>query len=65
VNAICPGYVDTEALEGMGEAETEASPRPDSMRRLGLPKKWPRPSVSGLHGSGYITGCALKVTANF
>jgi len=43
VNAICPGYVDTKRWQD-GEAERKRVLDRIPMRRLGRPKKWPRPS---------------------
>src|SRR5262249_31392008 len=37
VNAICPGYIETEALTGMGDDERKAAQMKVPMRRFGKP----------------------------
>jgi 3-oxoacyl-[acyl-carrier protein] reductase len=62
VNAICPGYVDTEALHAMDEnARREAQARVP-MRRFGRPEEIAA-AVRFLAGAeaSYITGATLKV----
>jgi 3-oxoacyl-[acyl-carrier protein] reductase len=62
VNAVCPGYIETEALGGMDEDAIKAAIQRVPMRRLGKPAEvaaavlfLASPSAS------YITGSALKI----
>lgn len=62
VNAVCPGYIETDALRGMGDEERKAMQARVPMRRLGKPadvaaavKFLASPEAS------YITGATLKV----
>src|SRR6516225_907244 len=62
VNAVCPGYVDTEALATMSsDAKAQALDK-IPMRRFGRPEEVAA-AVRFLACSeaGYITGCALKI----
>ena len=62
VNAICPGYVDTEALAGMDEAERMSLQERIPMRRLGRPEELAAAvRFLACADAGYITGCALKI----
>jgi 3-oxoacyl-[acyl-carrier protein] reductase len=62
VNAVCPGYVETEALAHLAGAERKAAEMKIPMRRLGRP-----PEVAAAvrflasEESSYITGSTLKV----
>lgn len=62
VNALCPGYIDTEALVDMNEAKRAAILREIPMRRLGRPEE-----VAAAVGflaspdASYITGATLKI----
>jgi 3-oxoacyl-[acyl-carrier protein] reductase len=62
VNAVCPGYLETEALAGWSDAERQAALARVPMRRLGRPEE-----VAALvrflacPAAGYITGSALKI----
>lgn len=62
VNAICPGYIDTEALAAMtGEQKREAAMRVP-MRRLGRPEEVAAAVVFLASAeAGYITGSTLKI----
>jgi 3-oxoacyl-[acyl-carrier protein] reductase len=62
VNAICPGYLDTEALSAMNEEERKAAQGRIPMRRFGRPEEVAA-AVRFLAGpeAGYITGAVLKV----
>jgi 3-oxoacyl-[acyl-carrier protein] reductase len=62
VNAICPGYLDTEALNAMNEEERKAAQGRIPMRRFGRPEEVAA-AVRFLAGpdAGYITGAVLKV----
>jgi 3-oxoacyl-[acyl-carrier protein] reductase len=62
VNAICPGYIDTDALSGWSEDERRAGMLKVPMRRFGQPKEVAaavRFLASG--EAGYITGAVLKI----
>jgi 3-oxoacyl-[acyl-carrier protein] reductase len=62
VNAICPGYLQTEALAGLDDAARQAALARIPMRRFGTPAE-----VASAIGflacpqAGYITGCTLKI----
>jgi 3-oxoacyl-[acyl-carrier protein] reductase len=62
VNAICPGYVDTEAVAGMKPEEKSAAAMRVPMRRFGKPAE----VAAAVHflacsDAAYITGSALKI----
>ena len=62
VNAICPGYIDTEALAGMPAERRQAAVAQVPMRRLGRPEE----VAAAVHflasaEAGYVTGAILKV----
>lgn len=62
VNAICPGYVDTDALCAMSEEDRKAAQGRIPMRRFGRPEEVAA-AVRFLASpeAGYITGSVLKV----
>jgi len=62
VNAVCPGYVETEALTHLAEAERKAAQMRVPMRRFGRPEEVAS-TVLFLASAeaGYITGSVLKV----
>ena len=62
VNAICPGYLDTDALNAMNEEERKAAQARIPMRRFGRPEEVAA-AVRFLASpeAGYITGAVLKV----
>src|SRR5579859_3223015 len=62
VNAVCPGYVETEALTAMGEEQRKAITARIPMRRMGTPEEVAA-TVRFLASAeaGYITGSTLKV----
>jgi 3-oxoacyl-[acyl-carrier protein] reductase len=62
VNAVCPGYIDTEALGGMGPEERKAALARVPMRRFGKPNEVAA-AVKFLACSeaSYITGSVLKI----
>jgi 3-oxoacyl-[acyl-carrier protein] reductase len=62
VNAICPGYIETEALAAMtAEQKREAAMRVP-MRRLGRPEEVAAAVVFlASPAAGYITGSTLKI----
>lgn len=62
VNAVCPGYVETEALASMSEEEKKAAAARVPMRRLGKPEE----IAVGVRflacpEASYITGSVLKI----
>ncbi|HXR48427.1 MAG TPA: SDR family NAD(P)-dependent oxidoreductase [Candidatus Limnocylindrales bacterium] len=62
VNAVCPGYVETEALTHLAEAERKAAQLRVPMRRFGRPEE----VAATVHflasaEAGYVTGSVLKV----
>ena len=62
VNAVCPGFVETEALAPLGGEERKAAQMRVPMRRFGRPEEVAA-TVRFLAGAeaGYITGSVLKV----
>lgn len=62
VNAVCPGYIESEALASMDEAERKHVQQQVPMRRFGRPDE-----VAALvrflacPDAGYITGSAVKI----
>lgn len=62
VNAVCPGYVETEALAAMSDEERKRALEKVPMRRFGRPEEIAA-SVRFLAcaDAGYITGSALKI----
>lgn len=62
VNAVCPGYVETEALSGMDAEERKAAASRIPMRRFGRPEEVAA-AVRFLAGAdaSYVTGSVLKV----
>ena len=62
VNAICPGYVETEALSTMDEAERKRVQATIPMRRFGRPEEVAAAvRFLACPEAGYITGSALKI----
>jgi 3-oxoacyl-[acyl-carrier protein] reductase len=62
VNAICPGYIETEALAGMPAEERKTATARIPMRRFGRPEEVAS-AVRFLAGdeAGYITGSIIKI----
>ena len=62
VNAICPGYIETDALRAMSEDERKATQSRVPMRRFGKPEEVAA-AVKFLASAeaSYITGATLKV----
>jgi 3-oxoacyl-[acyl-carrier protein] reductase len=62
VNALCPGYLDTEVFSGLPENELEAIRQRVPMRRLGRPEEVAA-AVFFLasNDASYITGSLLKI----
>ena len=62
VNAVCPGYVQTEALNTMGEEERKAALGRVPMRRFGRPDEVAAAvRFLACPEASYITGSLLKV----
>lgn len=62
VNAVCPGYVDTEGLAGWSEDERRKALEKIPMRRLGKPSEVAAAvRFLACAEAGYITGSALKI----
>lgn len=62
VNAICPGYVETEALAGMDDAERKRALEKIPMRRFGRPEEVAAAvRFLACAEAGYITGSILKI----
>ena len=62
VNAICPGYVDTEALASMNEEARRRALETIPMRRFGKPEEVAAAvRFLACADAGYITGSALKI----
>jgi len=62
INAVCPGYVDTEALAGMDDAARQRALAQIPMRRFGKPEEVAEAvRFLACARAGYITGSALKI----
>lgn len=62
VNAVCPGYVETEALTKLSEEERRAAVARIPMRRFGRPEEVAAAvRFLACAQASYITGSALKV----
>ena len=62
VNAVCPGYIDTEALAAMGGEERRAAQMRVPMRRFGQPAEVATAvRFLACAEAGYITGSTLKI----
>jgi 3-oxoacyl-[acyl-carrier protein] reductase len=62
INAVCPGYMDTEALAGMDEAARQRALSQIPMRRFGRPEEVAEAvRFLACARAGYITGSALKI----
>jgi 3-oxoacyl-[acyl-carrier protein] reductase len=62
VNAVCPGYVETEALADLGVEERKAAQMKIPMRRFGKPEEVAAAvRFLACPEASYITGSVLKV----
>jgi 3-oxoacyl-[acyl-carrier protein] reductase len=62
VNAICPGYIETDALAGMNPEERKATAMRIPMRRFGKPEEVAAAvRFLACPEAGYITGSVLKI----
>jgi 3-oxoacyl-[acyl-carrier protein] reductase len=62
VNAVCPGYIDTDALTGMNTDERKAAQARVPMRRFGRPEEVAvAVRFLACAEAAYITGSALKI----
>ena len=62
VNAVCPGYIETEALAGLDEAARTQARQSVPMRRFGRPEEVAAAiRFLACPEAGYLTGCALKI----
>ena len=62
VNAICPGYIDTEAVAAMSDDERKAAVQRVPARRFGKPEEIAAAvRFLACPEAGYITGSALKI----
>jgi 3-oxoacyl-[acyl-carrier protein] reductase len=62
VNAICPGYIDTEAVATMSEEERKAALQRIPARRFGKPEEIAAAvRFLACPEAAYITGSALKI----
>ena len=62
VNAICPGYIDTDALSGMDESARKAAISQVPMRRFGLPEEVSAAvRFLACPQAAYITGSVIKI----
>ena len=62
VNAVCPGYLDTEALASLDDAARKRALAQIPMRRFGRPEEVAAAiRFLACTEAGYITGSALKI----
>lgn len=62
VNALCPGYIDTEALAGMSSHERQAAQARIPMRRFGRPEEVAAAiRFLACEEAAYITGSNLRI----
>jgi 3-oxoacyl-[acyl-carrier protein] reductase len=62
VNAVCPGYIDTEAVAGMSDEERKAALHRVPARRFGKPEEVAAAvRFLACPDAAYITGSALKI----
>ena len=62
VNALCPGFIETEALARLGPEERKAAQARIPMRRFGRPEEVAAASCFlACEAASYITGSVLKI----
>jgi 3-oxoacyl-[acyl-carrier protein] reductase len=62
VNAVCPGYIETDGLAQMSDAERRAAQSKIPMRRFGRPEEVAAAvRFLACAEASYITGCVLKI----
>ncbi len=62
VNAVCPGYVETDALGGMGDDDRKRALEKIPMRRFGRPEEVAATvRFLACPEAGYVTGSVVKV----
>jgi 3-oxoacyl-[acyl-carrier protein] reductase len=62
VNAVCPGFIDTEALAGLGPDERKAAQSRIPMRRFGKAEEVAAAvRFLACPEASYITGSILKI----
>jgi 3-oxoacyl-[acyl-carrier protein] reductase len=62
VNAVCPGYIETDALMGMSVDDRKATASRIPMRRFGKPEEVAAAvRFLACREAGYITGSVLKI----
>jgi 3-oxoacyl-[acyl-carrier protein] reductase len=62
VNAVCPGFIETEALAGLSAEERSAAQARVPMRRFGRPEEVAAAvRFLACAEASYVTGCILKV----
>ena len=62
VNAVCPGYLETEMMAGMDDAARQRALAQIPMRRFGRPEEIAAAvRFLACAGAGYVTGSALKI----
>lgn len=62
VNAVCPGFIETEALSSLGDDERKAARSRIPMRRFGKPEEVAATvRFLACAEAGYITGSVVKI----
>ncbi|HSH95855.1 MAG TPA: SDR family NAD(P)-dependent oxidoreductase [Roseimicrobium sp.] len=62
VNAVCPGYIDTEALKSLSDDERKAAQSKVPMRRFGKPSEVAAVvRFLACSDAAYVTGSVIKV----
>jgi 3-oxoacyl-[acyl-carrier protein] reductase len=62
VNAVCPGYIETDSLKSMGTEERQAAQARVPMRRFGKPEEVAAAiAFLACSEASYITGSVLKI----
>jgi 3-oxoacyl-[acyl-carrier protein] reductase len=62
VNAVCPGYIETDSLSAMGPEERKAAQARVPMRRFGKPEEVAAAiAFLACSEASYITGSVLKI----